>query len=120
MYFFYLTLLYNVSIFIVLFASLRLINIAIFQSDSSVSAPKNMQQSKRKPVKNSLLLKHMIIATLWLLSVGFYAFCLMQLTQDFEKCKDVGISFLWMARSLSLYMIALFASQMSLYHMCYE
>lgn len=119
-YFFCATLLYCVSIFVVLAASLRSINKAIFQSDTSMSASGNMQKSKRQPVKYSLLLKHMIIATFMLLSLSLFTFCLMQLTQDFEKCTNVCVSLIWLARSLSLFMIALFASQLSLYHMCYE
>ena len=55
-----------------------------------------------------------------LITLSLFAFALMELTQDFEQCVSVCLSFLWLARSLAMFMIALFTSQMSLYHMCYE
>ena len=70
-------------------------------------------------MKYALLLKHTIIGIFMCLSLSYFAFCVMELTKDFKGCPAVCKSFLGMFVSLMIFLVALFASQMSLYYMVY-
>lgn len=81
---------------------------------------KSQGKFKHQPVKYALLIKHTVIGVLWCISLSVFAFCVEQLTRSYKSCEELCEAFLGMYISLTVFMFALFASQMSLYHMVYE